>query len=274
MPELPEVQTVVDELLRAGIAGARIRAVDVLWRRSVAEPAANKFRASLAGRTIAACSRRGKFIVIDLAGGGHVLIHLRMTGRLILAAAEARREKHDRVVFRLAGGRELRLHDTRKFARVRLVADAAAALGALGPEPLAEDFTAECLRSRLARHRRMLKPLLLDQTFLAGLGNIYVDESLARAGVHPEQRAHELMPDEIAKLHEAINFVIDKGICGNGTTFRDYLDGVGNKGEFQNELCVYGRKGLPCPSCGTLIVRTEVGGRGTHYCPQCQPERK
>ncbi len=277
MPELPEVQTVVDELLRAGIAGARIRAVDVLWRRSVAEPAANKFRASLAGRTIAACSRRGKFIVIDLAGGGHVLIHLRMTGRLILAAAEARREKHDRVVFRLAGGRELRLHDTRKFARVRLVADAAAALGALGPEPLAEDFTAECLRSRLARHRRMLKPLLLDQTFLAGLGNIYVDEALWEARLHPRAEAAALAAVQAAALHRAIRTVLVRGLRNRGTSLGR---GKGNcvsperrRGRNRAALAVFRRTGEPCPRCGAAIERRIVGQRATHVCPRCQNER-
>ncbi len=277
MPELPEVQTVVDDLARAGIAGARIRSVDVLWRRSIAAPSEAEFRARIAGRTIAACGRRGKFIVFDLAGGGHILVHLRMSGRLHFAAAAAPREAHDRVVFRLAGGRELRLHDTRKFARVYLAADAAAVLGALGPEPLAEGFTAEFLRSRLARRRRMLKPLLLDQTFLAGLGNIYADEALWEARLHPRTEAASLAGAQVEALHRAIRTVLARGLRNRGTSLGD---GEANwrslgrrRGANGAALKVFRRTGEPCPRCGAPIERRIVGQRATHICPRCQKER-
>ena len=135
---------------------------------------------------------------------------------------------------------------------------------------MSADFTVTYMVAELARKKAKIKTVLLDQRFIGGLGNIYVDESLALAGIHPERRANDLSEEEIERLHAAVNHVIEKGICAGGTTFRDYRDADGNSGAFQEELCVYGRKGLPCPVCGAEIVRMEVAGRGTHYCPQCQ----
>ncbi len=274
MPELPEVQTIVDALCRAGIAGARILAVDAPWRRSIAVPALEDFRACIAGSTIRACRRRAKFIVFDLQGGAHLLVHLRMSGRLHLEPAATPREPHDRVVLVLDGARELRLHDTRKFARVYLVDDAAAILGRLGPEPLARDFTANTLAARLARRHRMLKPLLLDQAFLAGLGNIYVDEALWEARLHPRRDAATLTGKEAAALFRAIRAVLARGIANGGTSlgrgesnFRSLLR---QRGRNAAALLVFRRTGQPCPRCRTPIERLLVGQRATHICPRCQ----
>ncbi len=178
MPELPEVQTVVDDLLRAGLTGSRIVACKVTWPRSLADHSVRGFTDAVCGRRVTDLSRRGKFIVIRLSGGLWLLVHLRMTGRLVVADPSGPPGKHEHVIFELDDGRDLRFYDPRKFGRLRLVEDPAPVLGPLGPEPLGQDFTARLLAERLAGRRRAIKPLLLDQTFLAGLGNIYTDEAL------------------------------------------------------------------------------------------------
>ena len=277
MPELPEVETIC-RTLGPLVVGRRIEHCDIWLSRLIKTPA-TEFGRRIEGRQVQRLRRRGKYLLLELEEDV-LVIHLRMTGRLEYRTASetAERRLHDRLRFVLDDGAQLLYHDVRTFGTFHLVSAAEVSslpgLSSLGPEPLEDDFSVAYLQERLQKSRSRIKSFLLRQDVVAGLGNIYVDESLARAGLHPEQRAHELTLPEVARLHEAINFVIDKGICGNGTTFRDYLDGIGNKGEFQNDLCVYGRKNLPCPACGTLIVRTEVGGRGTHFCPQCQPERK
>ena len=277
MPELPEVETICRSL-RDHVVGRTMAEVEIQLSRLIKWPTPEDFRSIMTGRTIEALERRGKYLLFQLSGDWVLVVHLRMTGRLYYRAADAAATGSPRVVFHFAGGDALEYYDTRTLGTLYLLRQNELSriygLSSLGPEPLTAEFTPEYLSTGLARRKGKIKSVLLDQAFIGGLGNIYVDESLARAGLHPEQRAHGLTQPEVIRLHEAINFVIDKGICGNGTTFRDYLDGIGNKGEFQNDLCVYGRKNLPCPACGTLIVRTEVGGRGTHFCPQCQPERK
>jgi formamidopyrimidine-DNA glycosylase len=275
MPELPEVQTIVDDLCRAGIVGTRILAAETLWCRSIAVPSADEFRARIAGQTIRACRRRAKFIVFDLERGRHILVHLRMSGRLHLEAATTPREPHERVVFVLDTGRELRLHDTRKFARVYLVDDAATILGGLGPEPLEQSFTAQDLASRLAHRRRRLKPLLLDQTFLAGLGNIYVDEALWEARLHPGLNAATLTPAQVKTLFRAIRTVLARGLQNRGTSLgqgeSNFHSLDRERGGNASALRVFRRTGLPCPRCRTSIERFLVGQRATHVCPRCQP---
>ena len=277
MPELPEVETICRSL-RDHVVGRTLAEIEIQLPRLIKWPTPEDFRSIMTGRTIEALERRAKYLLFHLTDEWVLVVHLRMTGRLYYRDSNNPPTGAARVVFHFSGGDALEYYDTRTLGTLYLLRKNELSriygLTSLGPEPLSADFTPEYLAAGLAKRKGKIKSVLLDQAFIGGLGNIYVDESLARAGVHPEQRANELTGAETDRLHEAINFVIDKGICGNGTTFRDYLDGVGNKGEFQNDLCVYGRKGMPCPSCGTPIVRTEVGGRGTHYCPQCQPERK
>jgi len=270
MPELPEVETVVRDLREHGLAKSVIRTIEFRWPRTGAgiDPV------RLAGRTITGISRRGKYIILSLDDGHYLQIHLRMTGKFRFAAQGEKAGKHDHVVMTLTDGRRLFFNDTRKFGRFKLVASAAEGLGELGPEPLDVGFTLDVFRARLAGHRRMIKPLLLDQTVVAGLGNIYVDEALWQARIHPERRADSLKAAEIRRLHEAIRDVLGRAVenCGTtlGTGEANFYSVAGRRGRNADALNVFRRTGLPCPRCGRAIVRTVVGQRGTHYCPACQ----
>jgi len=274
MPELPEVQTVVDDLIAAGLAGRTVTAARVFWPRSIAAPSSAAFRRRIAGRTLSAFQRRGKYIVAGLAGGGALLIHLRMSGRLHLVAAGEPRQKHEHVVLLLSGGQELRLHDTRKFGRVSLLDDPETVLGKLGPEPLDAAFTSGKLAGLLQGRRRMLKPLLLDQGFIAGLGNIYADEALFEARLHPCRTASSLTIREAGALHRAIGKVLRRGLKNMGTTLgtgkANFYSVARRRGRNSDALKVFRRTGLPCPRCGAAIARLVVGQRSTHICRACQ----
>jgi formamidopyrimidine-DNA glycosylase len=274
MPELPEVETVVRGLRAAGLEGARIR--DVLVRRpatvSGTTPAA--FARALRGRLICRLSRRAKYIVAELDTGRHLLVHLRMTGQFRVEPAAAAPDTHDRLVLLLADGRQVHFHDTRTFGRFRLVDDPHQHLAAIGPEPLSDEFTTASLRRRLAGSRRLIKPLLLDQTCIAGIGNIYADESLWQARIHPARRADTLTQPEIRRLHHAIRTVLAKAVAAEGTTLGDgatnFYSVAGRRGRNADALQVFRRTGAPCPRCGRAIARLVIGGRGTHVCPLCQ----
>jgi len=274
MPELPEVETVAQGL-RASLVGRTVVGVEVRWTRSVVppHPAAFARRLVLMGQAITDVGRRGKWVVIGLSGGDTLLVHLRMTGRLVLESGEAPAGRHTRVLFFLDNGQRLRFSDQRKFGRIMLTSEPQEVLGDLGPEPLGDDFTAARLRDMLAHRRGRIKPLLLNQRFLAGLGNIYTDEALWRAGVHPLRRADSLSPIEVQRLHQAIRSVLRAAIASGGTTLPDaaYQRADGRPGEFASRLAIYGRAGQPCPRCGTTIERIKVSQRGTCYCPRCQP---
>jgi formamidopyrimidine-DNA glycosylase len=272
MPELPEVETVAQGL-RASLVGCTIMGVEVRWARSVIPPDPDAFARQLTGRTVTGVERRGKWVVIELSGDGALLVHLRMTGQLVLEPAGSPDDRHVRVLFALDDGGRLRFSDMRKFGRLWLVDDPVEALGGLGPEPLAEGFTAVRLGEMLAQRRGRIKPLLLNQRFLAGLGNIYADEALWRARVHPLRRADTLTRAEVDRLHEAIRSVLRAAIAGGGTTLRDaaYQQADGRAGEFAERLAAYGRVGEPCPRCGAVIERIRVSQRSTHYCARCQP---
>ena len=271
MPELPEVETIAREL-RVRLIGRTITGAEIRWARSIATPSPAEFEQRVIGRTVQAIGRRGKFLLLHLSGGATLLVHLRMSGQLLLAPRLSPSEKHVRVVLTLDDGSTLRFQDQRKFGRMWLVRDPQVVLGGLGPEPLAKDFTLDVFVRLIERRSGMLKPLLLNQSFLAGLGNIYADEALFRARLHPRRKANSLNEDEIARLYRAIRQVLGEAISGRGTTF----DGVyrrvnGDSGGFQESLLVYGRTGEPCRECGTSIERIVLGGRGTHFCPHCQP---
>lgn len=276
MPELPEVETVAADLREAGLAGRMIVRAEVGWPRTVATHAPGAFDRALRGRRIASIGRRAKYLLLVLDEGGTLVVHLRMTGRLHFRTMDAPREVHEHVVLRLDDGRELRFHDTRKFGRWSLVPDAAAMLAHLGPEPLAASFTGQVFARHIARRRGMLKPLLLDQTFLAGLGNIYVDEALFAARLHPQRRAETLTDDDVARLYRAIRRVLRIGVQSLGTSLGEgrtnFYSVAGRRGRNQDRLKVFRRTGLPCPVCRTPITRLVVGQRSTHLCPSCQPE--
>lgn len=271
MPELPEVETIA-RILRQGVpgqpavVGRHILATNLLWGRTLAEPAPDIFSKQVVGQVIENTARRGKFLVMRLTRDW-LLFHLRMSGDLLVRPAGTRPETHTRLILDLEGDIQLAFNDARKFGRVWLVDEVDRVLGDLGPEPLDESFAARDLFARLQRTHRQLKPLLLDQTFLAGLGNIYVDEALNLAGLHPLTPANMLTDEQAGRLLSSIRTVLKDGIARNGAS----IDWVYRGGEFQNYFRVYQRTGEPCPKCGTPIARIVVGQRGTHYCPNCQP---
>jgi len=268
MPELPEVETFVRRL-RAPLVGRTITGVTLQWPRHVATPSPRQFARQIRGRRIESIGRRGKYLVFCL-DGGVLLIHLKMSGDLAVAAAGTTPDKHAHTVFHLDDGREFRFSDTRKFGRVYLVSRPEEVTGHLGPEPLDGAFTARALGERLAARSRALKPLLLDQTFLAGVGNIYADEALHLAGLHPLRKSDTLTAEEARRLWRAIRRVLRRGIQLNGAS----IDWMYRGGSFQEILRVYDRAGEPCPTCGAPIRRILVGQRGTHFCPRCQPARR
>jgi len=273
MPELPEVETIVRGLqpLLAGQTIAGMAHCD--WPPTLAgyDPAA--FGATLAGEPIAGVRRRAKYILVLLGSGRALAIHLRMTGGLTYQPQAQPPGKSTRLILDLAGGSQLHFTDTRKFGRVRLLAPDAlgAFLESLGPEPLLDDFTLERFRERLQRRRGQLKPALLDQRVFVGLGNIYADEALYRSQIHPLRAIPTLTPDETARLYNAVREVLAQGIANRGTSISDYRDARGEPGSNQEQLLAYGQTGHPCSRCGAPIERTVVGGRGTHFCPRCQP---
>lgn len=261
MPELPEVECIV-RTLRQHLAGKRIHAV--AFRSLLAAGGrAGEAVDFLAGRSITAVRRRGKFIVLEL-DRGFCAVHLRMTGRLVWKGAEG---PHTRAVFTLESGR-LVLDDIRQFARVYCGAALPEAVAALGPEPF--ELTPAEFRIRLQARRGRIKPLLLDQRFLAGLGNIYTDEALHRARIHPLHAAARLSGKRAESLHAAIVEVLEEAIAAGGSSISDYVDGAGRRGGFQNSHRVYGREGEPCPQCAAPVRKIVVAQRGTHYCPRCQ----
>jgi len=274
MPELPEVETVVRGLRSARLVGRRICGALVRWPRIVATPRAAAFRRAIAGRRIERISRRGKYVVMGLSGGLTLLVHLRMTGRLALTRGRHAADAHERLALNLDDGRALRYHDTRKFGRWSLLRDPAGRLDRLGPEPLAAGFTAAVFAARLGAHDRALKPLLLDQSFLAGLGNIYVDEALWAAQLHPARRSGSLTERERRRLHRAIRQVLAGGIRRGGTTLgkgdANFYSVAGRAGRNQEGLLVFRRTGRPCPRCGARIERLVIAQRSSHICPRCQ----
>jgi formamidopyrimidine-DNA glycosylase len=273
MPELPEVETIARGLREGSLNGPsilqhKILKLKLLWGRTLAEPEPAQLSRMLKGRTIVNIRRRGKFLVIELDGLS-LLIHLRMSGDLCVRAGDAPLEKHDRLVLWLAQGddiRQLAFNDPRKFGRVWASRKPGDVLLALGPEPLEEALTPARFQAMLSSRKRLLKPLLLDQSFLAGLGNIYTDEALHLAKLHPLRSSDDLSRDEARHLLSAIQKVLREGIARNGAS----IDWVYRGGDFQNHFRVYGREGQPCPICGTPITRLVVGQRGTHVCERCQ----
>lgn len=274
MPELPEVQTVVNDLAVSGIIGCKITGVEVGWPATIATPCSDDFSTQIAGMSIREIHRRGKYIVIQLDDGWVLVVHMRMTGRFFLSTRSLSPMPHVHVVLSMSDGRHLCYHDTRKFGRFFLTQQPGRLLGALGPEPLLRSFTSKSLKEALLDRRRQIKPLLLDQTFIAGLGNIYVDEALWTAKIHPLRRSNTLTEPEIRRLHRAIRQVLRRGLENRGTTLGN---GEGNfyslgavRGNNESALKVFRRTGLSCRRCGHEVERIIVGQRSTHLCSKCQ----
>jgi formamidopyrimidine-DNA glycosylase len=271
VPELPEVETIV-RCLRPRLTGLRIEGLRVLLPALIREKERPDFE-ELGGARITGLRRRGKMILIDCSGGRSILFHLKMTGRLLLCPKKTPPDKHTHLIVSFhRSGRDLRFRDVRKFGFVRLVETSRAAEAAemrrLGPEPL--DLDAAGFRDLLGDRRGQIKPLLLNQNVIAGIGNIYADEILFAAGLHPQSRVQNLSRRSLVRLGRAVPQILEKAIRFKGTTVRDYRDGEGLEGGFQNHLRVYGREGLSCPRCGRAIRRTRVSGRSSYFCPRCQ----
>ncbi|GIW03341.1 bifunctional DNA-formamidopyrimidine glycosylase/DNA-(apurinic or apyrimidinic site) lyase [Roseiflexus sp.] len=272
MPELPEVQHTADSL-GIQIAGARIARVERLdWTRMVETPSPDEFIRLLTGRQVRGWDRRAKWILLFLDDGWTLALHLRMSGSLTVHPAEAQPDKHTHLALRLEDGRQIFFHDPRKFGRARLLDSAglAALDAAHGDEPLSDAFTVERLASLLRNRKRAIKPLLLDQSVIAGIGNIYADEALWRARIHPLRPAADLSAAEVAALHDGIRAALRQALANGGSTLRDYRNSYGAGGTNQEHFNAYDREGRPCPRCGATIIKTVVAQRGTHYCPACQ----
>ncbi|MGZ9235394.1 MAG: bifunctional DNA-formamidopyrimidine glycosylase/DNA-(apurinic or apyrimidinic site) lyase [Anaerolineales bacterium] len=292
MPELPEVETIARKL-RPHLLGKVIKEAQLRWPRTLALPSPRKFKELIKGQEIKEVTRRAKYFVLRLSDYS-LLIHLRMSGDLFIKESKIKPEKHDRLILSLLpagaedgssnlvhtaalgrvspgrhGDASLVFNDTRKFGRVWLTGNPQEVLGNLGPEPLSRHFTPQWLHMALHSKHRQLKPLLLDQSFLAGLGNIYTDEALNLAKLNPLAVYDSITVKQAEALHEAICQVLKEGIRRNGAS----IDWVYRGGEFQNYFRVYDREGKPCPVCGTKIERIVVGQRSTHFCPKCQAVR-
>ena len=279
MPELPEVETIAREL-RPLVLDATVSGAWWDWPRVIRHPEPDEFEAAIVGRTIVGVTRRAKWILVELSGDAVLAIQVKMTGQLFVLPADAPRDRHVHFVLRFEDGRELRLRDVRKFGRVGVYRrdEAGSILGAdevrelfaeHGPEPLGDEMTLPVFRRLLRSRRGRLKPLLLDQSFLAGLGNIYADEALWRARLHPLRRVSSLKPRDERALFNAIRGVLAEAVERRGSSVDDYTAPEGD-GEMQEYLRTYQRTGEPCPRCGRPIRRFILGARGTHYCSWCQ----
>jgi formamidopyrimidine-DNA glycosylase len=274
MPELPEVEAVRQSLI-GHIVGQR---VDFLlvgdYPAVLGGERAEDVAARIASRIVQGVRRRAKYLIIDLDDGTAIVIHLRMTGRLSVVPHGEEPLRYQRLAIGFENGFDLRFSDQRKFGRVTHLhpEDLHALEQRLGLEPLTNDFSAAWLEERLRKRKGKIKAVLLDQQLIGGLGNIYADEALFHARIHPERQANTLSSEEVRRLHRAIREVLRNAVDGRGTTFSSFQDADGNQGRYGGRLAVYGRGGKGrCPRCGTLLERTMVGGRGTSFCPHCQP---
>ncbi|MBI3211690.1 MAG: DNA-formamidopyrimidine glycosylase [Simkania negevensis] len=273
MPELPEVATIVNQL-STRITGAKIIQAEVLWSRIIATPDPTEFCKLIAGQAITQVSRRGKWILLSLTTHT-LLVHLRMTGRFRISSQPTEEaSSHLRLQLHLEDGRILQYFDQRKFGKWHLVVDPSKELKKIGVEPLSDHFTLKALSQLIAQRKTAIKFFLLNQKFITGLGNIYVDEALWEAAIHPQTPLHRLSKEQIKALYEAIPRVLQRGLANKGTSLGskrgNYFTLEERSGENQTKLQVFRRQGLPCYRCRNIIIKMIVGGRGTHFCPQCQ----
>lgn len=273
MPELPEVET-VRQTLRQLVLNKKITDVTVLWDNIIKLPLESEaFRQELIGQTVQEINRKGKFLILEFDDISMVS-HLRMEGKYGVYPAAEPMKKHTHVIFQLDDGTELRYNDVRKFGTMHIFKKGEEInqkpLSLLGPDPFDDSFTADYFYNRLQKTQRTIKAVLLDQSIVAGLGNIYVDETLFRAGVHPERKSNLLSRKQVEKVRQAAIETIEEAIQQGGTTIRSYVNSQGQIGMFQQRLFVYGKEEEPCKNCGTPIEKIKVSNRGTHYCRNCQ----
>lgn len=272
MPEMPEVETVRRGLI-AQVKGHKIMNVEIRYPDLITGDV-NQFIEFTTGATITDIGRRAKFLLIHLDNGYTIISHLRMEGRYRISADSSAIDKHSHAIFTLDNGQKMIYNDVRKFGRMQLwntdQLEENKSIKKLGPEPLSAAFTFTNLKPRIMRHHKDIKTVLLDQSVMSGLGNIYVDEVLWKVKIHPETPANHLSDEDIQNIIETSNQEMKTAIEAGGSTVRSYIDATGHKGNMQNSLKVYGKEGTPCPRCGTEIEKIKVGGRGTHFCPKCQ----
>jgi formamidopyrimidine-DNA glycosylase len=275
MPELPEVETIARELREADLIGLTIQKALVFWERTIAQPTSTIFSQQICRQTIQSVERRGKYLVFTLSNDT-LLVHLRMTGKFLIDTEDSTAHAHERVRLYLSDGRLLRYEDQRKFGKWVLTNEPEKFLEKLGIEPLSDSFTLNHLKTLLKGSKRQIKPFLLDQRFIAGIGNIYADEALWLAKIHPLRGTNSLSKKEIAALHQAIIAVLEQGIKNIGTSLgaarANYFSVSRRRGNNQYALNVFRREKLPCPRCQQLIRKIVVGQRGTHFCPHCQKQ--
>lgn len=275
MPELPEVET-IRRTLEQRIAGKMITDVRVNYPGIIKYPLADvdSFRRGVCSARITHLSRRGKYLIICLDNEFDLIVHLRMTGRLLFGQGDCREDKHTHVVFTLENDEYLLFHDVRKFGMIYLQNKKedikSSGLKNIGVEPLGNEFTLKRLKEIIKNKRRKAKAFLLDQSIIAGIGNIYADEILFQAQINPEEYVNNLNEEQIAALHYAIRDRLQEGIKNNGTTIRDYVDAEGTSGGFQNLLSVYGKYNEECPICNAKLQKLVIAGRSTCFCPHCQ----
>jgi len=269
MPELPEVETIKNELL-PHILGREVTAVTLLWEGIVRQSSVEEFCSRVIGQRITGLTRRGKYLLFGLSSGEILVMHMKMTGSLLLDSSD---DRFIRAVIHLGDGTKLNFRDPRKFGAMWLTADENAVADRLGPEPLEDGFTPEVLAQRLHNRVAPIKAILIDQSFLAGIGNMYADEALFAAGIHPLRQGGSLTQDEIERLHRAIKRVLWSAIGNKGASVRNYFRPGGDIGTAHFEFKVAHGRGKDCPNCGTPIQRITVRNRGTYFCPECQPER-
>jgi len=276
MPELPEVET-IKRTLEPKILGRRIENAEVFYCSIIKCPSVNEFVDKVKGCSIIKLRRRGKYLLIDLDNSSSMIISFRMTGQLLYVDKNNvgyPYDRHTHAVFKLENGVELRFRDPRKFGRIALVktseVENTKEILKLGYEPFSPEVTEDMLFQFFKSRRGKIKQLLMDQSFICGIGNIYSDEILFYAGIHPERISNSLTFEEVCTLYNGIVKVLSEAIEQRGTSIRDYVDGKGDKGSYQHLLKVYGRKGEKCCRCGSEIICTKVGGRTAHFCPHCQ----
>jgi formamidopyrimidine-DNA glycosylase len=268
MPELPEVETIKNEL-SPHVTGREITGVTLRWDGMVKTPSADEFCSRITGRKIADLTRRGKYLFFHLSGGDILVMHMKMTGSLLI---NPENDKFTRAVIHLDGGMEMHFWDPRKFGRMWLTDDECTVTGQLGPEPLDDGFSIEMLANMLKGRTAPVKPVLLDQSIIAGIGNMYADEALFDAKIHPSRPANSLSAGEVARLHDAITCVLNAALVNKGASVRNYIRPGGETGTAHFEFRVAHGVGKECPIHHVPIKRIVVRGRGTYYCPECQPE--
>ena len=273
MPELPEVETIAREMREANLVGLKVEKIEIFWPRTIATPSSAIFAKQLSNQTINNISRRGKFLVLTLSEDT-LLVHLRMTGKFLISHRDVPKTKHEHVRLHLSDKRVLKYEDQRKFGKWYLLKDPQEKLQEIGLEPLESTFTFQAFKEKLLNRKALIKKFLLDQRFIAGLGNIYVDEALWEAKIHPLRSLSSLTSEELVALHESIPKVLNKGVANLGTSLgahrANYFSVSGRRGGNQYQLNVFRQEGSKCSRCEQTIIKTVVAQRGTHICPNCQ----